>query len=140
MEGYNVGSVKIHCDTDMFYDENFNGSYTFSEHLIAGDIHITEVTPATKATGIDFSYYINKWYGSNAYNTTELTDTTKSILTNPTIKAINDTSANPTMESMFVGAGSLVSIPKIVVDTSDVVSLTRMFDGCGALEPYHLLI
>lgn len=134
MEGYNVGSVKIHCDTDMFYDENFNGSYTFSEHLIAGDIHITEVTPATKATGIDFSYYINKWYGSNAYNTTELTDTTKSILTNPTIKAINDISANPTMESMFVGAGSLVSIPKIVVDTSDVVSLTRMFDGCGALE------
>lgn len=134
MEGYNVGSVKIHCDTDMFYDENFNGSYTFSEHLIAGDIHITEVTPATKATGIDFSYYINKWYGSNAYNTTELTDTTKSILTNPAIKAITDTSTNPTMESMFVGAGSLVSIPKIVVDTSDVVSLTRMFDGCGALE------
>ena len=38
------------------------------------------------------------------------------------------------MESMFVGAGSLVSIPKIVVDTSDVVSLSRMFDGCGALE------
>lgn len=134
MEGYNVGSVKIHCDTDMFYDENFNGSYIFSEHLIAGDIHITEVTPATKATGIDFSYYINKWYGSNAYNTTELTDTTKSILTNPAIKAINDTLANPTMESMFVGAGSLVSIPKIVVDTSDVVSLTRMFDRCGALE------
>lgn len=134
MEGYNVGSVKIHCDTDMFYDENFNGSYTFYEYLIAGDIHITEVTPATKATGIDFSYYINKWYGSNAYNTTELTDTTKSILTNPAIKAINDTSANPTMESMFAGAGSLVSIPKIVVDTSDVVSLTRMFDGCGALE------
>lgn len=134
MEGYNVGSVKIHCDTDMFYDENFNGSYTFSEHLIAGDIHITEVTPATKATGIDFSYYINKWYGSNAYNTTELTDTTKSILTNPAIKAISDTSANPTMEFMFVGAGLLVSIPKIVVDTSDVVSLARMFDGCSALE------
>lgn len=134
MEGYNIGSVKIHCDTDMFYDENFNGSYTFSEYLIAGDIHITEVTPATKATGIDFSYYINKWYGSNAYNTTELTETTKSILTNPAIKAISDTSANPTMESMFVGAGSLVSIPKIVVDTSDVVLLTRMFDGCGALE------
>lgn len=134
MEGYNVGSVKIHCDTDMFYDENFNGSYTFSEHLIAGDIHITEVTPATKATGIDFSYYIDKWYGSNAYNTTELTETTKSILTNPAIKAISDISGNPTMESMFVRAGSLVSIPKIVVDTSDVVSLTRMFDGCGALE------
>jgi surface protein len=134
MEGYNVGSVKIHCDTDMFYDETFNGSYTFSEHLIAGDIHITEVTPATKATGIDFSYYINKWYGSNAYNTTELTEITKSILTNPAIKAISGTSANPTMKSMFVGAGSLVSIPKIVVDTSDVVSLTRMFDGCGALE------
>lgn len=134
MEGYKAGSAKVHSDVGMFDDENFNGDYTFSEHLIAGDIHITEVTPATKATGIDFSYYINKWYGSNAYNTTELTDTTKSILTNPTIKAINDTSANPTMESMFVGAGSLVSIPKIVVDTSDVVSLTRMFDGCGALE------
>lgn len=135
MEGYKAGSAKVHSDVGMFDDENFNGDYTFSEHLIAGDIHITEVTPATKATGIDFSYYINKWYGSNAYNTTELTETTKSILTNTTIKAINDNGlGNPTMESMFLGAGSLVSIPKIVVDTSDVVSLSRMFDGCSALE------
>lgn len=135
MEGYNAGSVKVHSDTAMFDDTTVDGSGTFNDYLIGGDIHITEVTPATKATKIDFSYYINKWYGSNAYNTTELTETTKNILTNPAIKAANDSSGlDPTMESMFVGAGSLVSIPKIVVDTSDVVSLSRMFDGCSALE------
>lgn len=135
MEGYNVGSAKLHSDAGMFDDITMDRDNNYiSDYLIGGDIHITEVTPATKATGIDFSYYINKWYGSNAYNTTELTETTKSILTNPAIKAISDTSANPTMESMFVRAGSLVSIPKIVVDTSDVVSLTRMFNGCNSLE------
>lgn len=139
MEGYNVGSVKIHCDTDMFYDENFNGSYTFSEHLIAGDIHITEVTPGTKTTGIDFENYMSDWYQNEYYDLTELTETTKNIITNPAIKAINKIEdLDPTMRSMFQSCSQLTTIPKIVVDTSDVTSLERMFAGCNRLEKIDL--
>lgn len=140
MEGYNVGSVKIHSDVGMFDDTTMDrDNGLFSNCLIGGDIHITEVTPATKATGIAFEDYMNDWYPDEYSNLTELTETTKNIITNPAIKAIGKFEGlEPTMDNMFQSCGQLANIPKITVDTSDVVSMKHMFSGCNMLEKIDL--
>lgn len=139
MEGYKAGSAKVHSDVGMFDDTTITSGDLFSNCLIGGDIHITEVTPGTKATGIDFENYMIDWYQNEYYDLTELTETTKNIITNPAIKAINKTEdLDPTMRNMFQSCGQLTTIPKIVVDTSDVTSLERMFAGCNRLEKIDL--
>lgn len=138
MEGYKVGSAKVHSDGGMFDDTTIDGSGMFNDYLIGGDIHITEVTPATKASGIDFENYMSKWYNSIYSSMTELTETTKNIITNPGIKAISDRGSNPSMDSMFATCFDLISIPKILVDSSDVVSMNRMFSDCNKLEKIDL--
>ena len=138
MEGYKTGSAKVHSDVGMFNDTTVDGSSVFNDYLIGGDIHITEVTPATKATGIDFENYMSKWYNSTYSSMTELTETTKNIITDPGIKAISDRGSNPSMDSMFATCLDLISIPKILVDSSDVVSMNRMFSDCNKLEKIDL--
>lgn len=138
MEGYKIGSAKVHSDTGMFDDTTVDGSGTFNDYLIGGDIHITEATPATKATGIDFENYMSKWYNSTYSSMTELTETTKNIITDPGIKAISDRGSDPSMDSMFATCLDLISIPKILVDSSDVVSMNRMFNDCNKLEKIDL--
>lgn len=138
MEGYKPGSVKVHSDVGMFDDTTVDSSATFNDYLIGGDIHITEVTPATKATGIDFENYMSKWYNSAYSSMTELTETTKNIITNPGIKAISDRGLDPSMDNMFATCLDLISIPKILVDSSDVVSMNRMFSDCNKLEKIDL--
>lgn len=138
MEGYNVGSAKVHSDGGMFDDTTIDGSSLFNDYLIGGDIHVTEVTPATKATGIDFENYMSDWYNSTYSSMTELTETTKNIITDPGIKAISDRGSNPNMDNMFATCFDLISIPKILVDSSDVVSMNRMFSDCNKLEKIDL--
>ena len=138
MEGYKVGSAKVHSDGGMFDDMTIDGSNMFNDYLIGGDIHITEVVPATKASGIDFENYMSKWYNSTYSSMTELTETTKNIITDPDIKAISDRGSNPSMDSMFATCLDLISIPKILVDSSDVVSMNRMFSDCNKLEKIDL--
>lgn len=138
MEGYKVGSAKVHSDGGMFDDMTIDGSGMFNDYLIGGDIHITEVVPATKALGIDFENYMSKWYNSTYSSMTELTETTKNIITDPGIKAISDKGSNPSMDSMFATCLDLISIPKILVDSSDVVSMNRMFSDCNKLEKIDL--
>lgn len=138
MEGYKVGSAKVHSDGGMFDDTTIDGSSVFNDYLIGGDIHITEVIPATKASGIDFKNYMSKWYNSTYGSMTELTETTKNIITDPGIKAISDRGSNPSMDSMFATCLDLISIPKILVDSSDVISMNRMFSDCNKLEKIDL--
>lgn len=138
MEGYKAGSAKVHSDGGMFDDTTVDSSGVFNDWLIGGDIHITEVTPATKASGIDFENYMGKWYNSTYNSMTELTETTKNIITDPGIKAISDRGSNPSMDSMFATCFDLISIPKILVDSSDVVSMNRMFSDCNKLEKIDL--
>lgn len=140
MEGYNVGSAKVHSDAGMFDDKTLAGTDNyFYDHLIGGDIHITEVTPGTKATGIAFEDYMSEWYPDEYSNLTELTETTKNIITNPAIKAIGKLEGlEPTMNNMFQSCSQLTTIPKIVVDTSDVVSMKNMFSGCNMIEKIDL--
>lgn len=139
MEGYKAGSVKVHSDVGMFNDTTITSDDLFSNCLIGGDIHITELTPGTKATRISFEGYMSDWYPDEFSNLTELTETTKNIITNPTIKAVGKyESLDPTMTNMFQSCSQLTSIPKITVDTSDVVSMTRMFSNCSMLEKIDL--
>ena len=140
MEGYNVGSAKLHSDAGMFDDITMDKVNNYvSNYLIGGDIHITEVTPGTKATRISFEGYMGDWYPDEFSNLTELTETTKNIITNPTIKAVGKYEGlDPTMINMFQSCSQLTSIPKITVDTSDVVSMMRMFSNCSMLEKIDL--
>jgi len=140
MEGYNVGSAKLHSDAGMFDDITMDKDNNYiNDYLIGGDIHITEVTPGTKATRISFEDYMSDWYPDEFSNLTELTKTTKNIITNPTIKAIGKYEGlDPTMNNMFQSCRQLTTIPKIVVDTSDVVSMRNMFGGCSMLEKIDL--
>lgn len=139
MEGYKVGSAKVHSDGGMFDDTTIDSSSNkLNDYLIGGDIHVTEVTPATKASGIDFENYMSKWYNSTYSSMTELTETTKNIITDPSIKAISDRGSNPSMDNMFATCLDLISIPKILVDSSDVVSMNRMFSDCNKLEKIDL--
>lgn len=140
MEGYKAGSAKVHSDAGMFDDITMDKDNNYiNDYLIGGDIHITEVTPGTKVTGIDFENYMSNWYQNEYYDLTELTETTKNIITNPAIKAINKIEdLDPTMRNMFQSCSQLTTIPKIVVDTSDVTSLERMFAGCNRLEKIDL--
>lgn len=140
MEGYKVGSAKVHSDAGMFDDITMDKDNNYiSDYLIGGDIHITELTPGTKTTRISFEGYMGDWYPDEFSNLTELTETTKNIITNPTIKAIGKYEGlDPTMINMFQSCSQLTSIPKITVDTSDVTSLKRMFAGCNRLEKIDL--
>ena len=140
MEGYNVGSTKLHSDAGMFDDITMDKDNNYiSDYLIGGDIHITELTPGTKATRISFEDYMSDWYPDEFSNLTELTEITKNIITNPTIKAIGKYEGlDPTMNNMFQSCGQLTTIPKITVDTSDVVSMSRMFSSCSMLEKIDL--
>lgn len=140
MEGYKVGSAKVHSDGGMFDDTTIDSSSNkFNDYLIGGDIHITELTPGTKTTRISFEDYMNDWYPDEYSNLTELTETTKNIITNPAIKAIGKYEGfDPTMNNMFQSCSQLTSIPKITVDTSDVVSMKNMFSGCNMLEKIDL--
>nr|DAR06262.1 MAG TPA: protein of unknown function DUF285 [Caudoviricetes sp.] len=139
MEGYKAGSAKVHSDVGMFDDTTITSDDLFSNCLIGGDIHITEVTPATKAAGIAFEDYMNDWYPDEYSNLTELTETTKNIITNPAIKAIGKFEGlEPTMNNMFQSCSQLTSIPKIVVDTSDVIYMRNMFNSCDMLEKIDL--
>lgn len=140
MEGYNVGSVKLHSDAGMFDDITMDRDNNYiSDYLIGGDIHITELTPGTKTTRISFEGYMGDWYPDEFSNLTELTETTKNIITNPTIKAVGKYEGlDPTMINMFQSCSQLTSIPKITVDTSDVVSMMRMFSNCSMLEKIDL--
>lgn len=140
MEGYNVGSAKLHSDAGMFDDITMDRDNNYiSDYLIGGDIHITELTPGTKATRISFEGYMGDWYPDEFSNLTELTETTKNIITNPTIKAVGKYEGlDPTMINMFQSCSQLTSIPKITVDTSDVVSMMRMFSNCSMLEKIDL--
>lgn len=138
MEGYKPGKLKVHSDIGLF-DDVFIDKNSFLSVPFISDVYITEVTPGTKATGIDFENYMSDWYGNEYYDLTELTETTKNIITNPAIKAINKTEdLDPTMRNMFQSCSQLTTIPKIVVDTSDVTSLERMFAGCNRLEKIDL--
>lgn len=138
MEGYKPGKLKVHSDIGLFDDMVINKD-TFLSVPFISDVYITEVTPGTKATGIDFENYMSDWYWNDYYDLTELTETTKNIITNPAIKAINKIKdLDPTMRNMFQSCGQLTTIPKIVVDTSDVTSLERMFAGCNRLEKIDL--
>lgn len=140
MEGYNVGSAKLHSDAGMFDDITMDRDNNYvNDYLIGGDIHITELTPGTKATRISFEDYMSDWYPDEFSNFTELTETTKNIITNPAIKAIGKYEGlDPTMNNMFQSCNQLTTIPKIAVDTSDVVSMNRMFGGCNKLEKIDL--
>lgn len=140
MEGYNVGSAKLHSDAGMFDDITMDRDNNYvNDYLIGGDIHITELTPGTKATRISFEDYMSDWYPDEFLNFTELTETTKNIITNPAIKAIGKYEGlDPTMNNMFQSCNQLTTIPKIAVDTSDVVSMNRMFGGCNKLEKIDL--
>lgn len=140
MEGYKAGSVKVHSDAGMFDDITMDRDNNYiSDYLIGGDIHITELTPGTKTTRISFEGYMGDWYPDEFSNLTELTETTKNIITNPTIKAVGKYEGlDPTMINMFQSCSQLTSIPKITVDTSDVVSMMRMFSNCGMLEKIDL--
>lgn len=139
MEGYKAGSAKVHSDAGMFDDTTITSGDLFSNCLIGGDIHITEVTPGTKTTRISFEGYMNDWYPDEYSNLTELTETTKNIITNPTIKAVGKFEGlEPTMNNMFQSCGQLTSIPKITVNTSDVVSMKYMFSDCDMLEKIDL--
>lgn len=139
MEGYKTGSVKVHSDAGIFDDKTITSDDFFNDYLIGGDIHITEVTPGTKATRISFEDYMSDWYPDEFSNFTELTETTKNIITNPAIKAIGKYEGlDPTMNNMFQSCNQLTTIPKIAVDTSDVVSMNRMFGGCNKLEKIDL--
>lgn len=140
MEGYNVGSAKLHSDAGMFDDITMDKDNNYvNDYLIDGDIHITELTPGTKTTRISFEGYMGDWYPDEFSNLTELTETTKNIITNPTIKAVSKyESLDPTMINMFQSCSQLTSIPKITVDTSDVVSMMRMFSNCSMLEKIDL--
>lgn len=138
IEGYKPGKLKVHSDIGLFDDVVIDKDSLLSIPFIS-DVYITEVTPGTKATGIDFENYMSDWYQNEYYDLTELTETTKNIITNPTIKAINKTEGlDPTMRNMFQSCSQLTTIPKIVVDTSDVTSLERMFAGCNRLEKIDL--
>lgn len=138
MEGYKPGKLKVHSDIGLFDDIVIDKDSLLSAPFIS-DVYITEVTPGTKATGIDFENYMSDWYQNEYYDLTELTETTKNIITNPAIKAINKTEdLDPTMRNMFQSCSQLTTIPKIVVDTSDVTSLERMFAGCNRLEKIDL--
>lgn len=140
MEGYNVGSTKLHSDAGMFDDITMDRDNNYiSDYLIGGDIHITELTPGTKTARISFEGYMGDWYPDEFLNLTELTETTKNIITNPTIKAVGKYEGlDPTMINMFQSCGQLTSIPKITVDTSDVISVMRMFSNCSMLEKIDL--
>ena len=140
MEGYNVGSAKLHSDAGMFDDITMDKDNNYiNDYLIGGDIHITELTPGTKTTRISFDGYMGDWYPDEFSNLTELTETTKNIITNPTIKAVGKYEGlDPTMINMFQSCSQLTSIPKITVDTSDVVSMMRMFSNCSMLEKIDL--
>lgn len=140
MEGYNVGSAKLHSDAGMFDDITMDKDNNYiNDYLIGGDIHITELTPGTKAARISFEGYMSDWYPDEFLNLTELTETTKNIITNPTIKAVGKYEGlDPTMINMFQSCSQLTSIPKITVDTSDVISMMRMFSNCGMLEKIDL--
>lgn len=140
MEGYNVGSAKLHSDAGMFDDITMDRDNNYvNDYLIGGDIHITELTPGTKATRISFEDYMSDWYPDEFSNFTELTETTKNIITNPAIKAIGKYEGlDPTTNNMFQSCEQLTTIPKITVDTSDVVSMNRMFGGCNKLEKIDL--
>ena len=138
MEGYKPGKLKVHSDIGLF-DDIFIDKNSFLSVPFISDVYITEVTPATKATGIDFENYMSDWYQNEFYDLAELTETTKNIITNPAIKAINKIEdLDPTMRNMFRSCSQLTSIPKITVDTSDVTSLERMFAGCNRLEKIDL--
>lgn len=138
IEGYKPGKLKVHSDIGLF-DDVFIDKNSFLSVPFISDVYITEVTPGTKATGIDFENYMSNWYQNEYYDLTELTETTKNIITNPAIKAINKTEGlDPTMRNMFQTCSQLTNIPKIVVDTSDVTSLERMFAGCNRLEKIDL--
>ena len=140
MEEYNVGSAKLHSDAGMFDDITMDKDNNYiNDYLIGGDIHITELTPGTKATRISFEDYMSDWYPDEFSNLTELTETTKNIITNPAIKAIGKYEGlDPTMNNMFQSCSQLTTIPKITVDTSDMVSMRRMFSSCSMLEKIDL--
>lgn len=140
MEGYNVGSAKLHSDVGMFDDITMDrDNNSVNDYLIGGDIHITELTPGTKTTRISFEDYMSDWYPDEFSNLTELTETTKNIITNSSIKAIGKYEGlDPTMNNMFQSCSQLTTIPKITVDTSDVVSMKNMFSGCDMIEKIDL--
>lgn len=140
MEGYNVGSAKLHSDAGMFDDITMDKDNNYvNDYLIGGDIHITELTPGIKTTRISFEDYMSDWYPDEFSNLTELTEITKNIITNLAIKAIGKFEGlEPTMNNMFQSCSQLTTIPKIVVDTTDVVSMKNMFSGCNMLEKIDL--
>jgi lipoprotein len=131
-EGYDIGSMDV---TATVTSEDI----TVYENFITSNIEVTQHSAAVKATQIDFSNYMERWYGDNRSTLTDVTATTNNIITDATITAKENPDSNTTtLNSMFAGCNSLQNIPKITVNTTNVTEAVNMFEDCTSLQKVDL--